>query len=89
MQCSKGSTFVTQHDIDSLVELYTQAVEYYNSTQQVDNQRYYQQKLQNLLESPSMQKVYEKNIEPMQPQIIRNDDVVVKIYDQSITSPFY
>ena len=36
-----------------------------------------------------MQKVYENNSEPMQPQIIQNDDVVVKIYDQSITSPFY
>lgn len=89
MQCSKGSNYTTQYDIDNLVELYTQAVEYYNSTQQAEKQRYYQLKLQNLLESPSMQKVYENNSETLEPEVVCNDEVVVKIYDKSVTSPLY
>ena len=58
MQLDKGASYVSKEDLDSLVDLYTQAVEYYNSNMQMERQKYYQNKLMALLESSSMQKVY-------------------------------
>jgi len=40
------------------MDLYTQAVEYYNSTQQNDRQKYYENKLQKLMSSPNIKKLY-------------------------------
>lgn len=40
------------------MDLYTQAVEYYNSTQQNDRQKYYENKLQKLMNSPNIKKLY-------------------------------
>lgn len=42
MQMDKGSQHVTIDDIKCLMDLYTQAIEYYNSNQQPDRQRYYE-----------------------------------------------
>lgn len=61
MQLDKGVNYVSKEDLDSLVDLYTQAVEFYNSNMQAERQKYYQNKLMSLLESPSMQKVYANN----------------------------
>lgn len=59
MQMEKGQTYITMDDINNLMDLYTQAVEFYNSTMQSDRQKYYEHKLLNLLESPAVKKVYE------------------------------
>ena len=32
MQCDKGPSYITMDDINNLMDLYTQAVEFYNST---------------------------------------------------------
>lgn len=45
MQIDKGINFTTMDDIKNLMDLYTQAVEYYNSSQQNDRQKYYESKL--------------------------------------------
>ena len=42
MQMDKGSDHVTIDDIKNLMDLYTQAIEYYNSNQQGDRQKYYE-----------------------------------------------
>lgn len=55
----KGQTYISMEDINNLMDLYTQAVEFYNSTLQVDRQKYYETKLANLLESPILKKIYE------------------------------
>lgn len=54
MQCEKGRSYITMDDINNLMDLYTQAVEYYNSSHQTDRQKYYEQKLCKLLESPTI-----------------------------------
>lgn len=36
MQIDKGADFVSIDDIKNLMDLYTQAIEYYNSSQQAD-----------------------------------------------------
>ena len=58
MTIEKGALFATIDDIKNLMDLYTQAVEFYNSTQQVERQKYYEQKLQKLLDSPGVKKIY-------------------------------
>ena len=42
MTIEKGALFATIDDIKNLMDLYTQAVEFYNSTQQADRQKYYE-----------------------------------------------
>lgn len=37
-------------DVQNLMDLYTQAVEYYNSSYEVDRQKYYESKLVKLLD---------------------------------------
>ena len=59
MQMEKGKSYIEMEDINNLMDLYTQAVEYYNSNMQVDRQQYYEQKLVNLLNSPTVKKIYE------------------------------
>ena len=85
-------------DIQNLIDLYTQAVEFYNSTQQAERQKYYETKMQKLLESPSVKKVYGGNQEEYKRKeseymLFASTDgdateVDVKIYDKSATSPF-
>jgi len=72
------------------MDLYTQAVEYYNSTQQVDRQKYYQTKLCNLFEAPQVKKLQEQAfiLEKSRDGKLNDDEQSVKIYDQSATSPF-
>lgn len=41
----KGIAYTTMDDVKNLMDLYTQAVEYYNSNQQEDRQRYYEKQL--------------------------------------------
>lgn len=59
MQIEKGQGYITMEDINNLMDLYTQAVEFYNSTMQNDRQKYYEQKLANLLDSPTLKRIYE------------------------------
>lgn len=89
MQCDKGPSYITMDDINNLMDLYTQAVEFYNSTQQADRQKYYEHKLQNLLESPSVKKVYEQPAKLVLAPEVKHDAEgnSVTIHDLSATSP--
>ena len=57
MSLDKGINYVTMDDVNNLMELYTQAVEYYDSSYEEDRQKYYQQKLVKLMHSPLFQKL--------------------------------
>ena len=63
MQIEKGVNYITMADINNLMDLYTQAVEFYNSSYQNDRQKYYESKLQKLLDQPNVKKLYSKNEE--------------------------
>ena len=97
MQIEKGSNYVTMDDINNLMDLYTQAVEFYNCAQQADRQKYYETKLLKLLETPNIMKIYDKgpvvtesttdrSVE--EKKTAQGDEPVVKIFDKSATSPF-
>ncbi len=58
MQIEKGSQYITLDDVNALMNLYTQAIEYYNSNYQNDKQKYYETKLQKLVSQPNVKKVY-------------------------------
>jgi len=45
MQFEKGPSYINMEDINKLMDLYTSAVEYYNSSLQEDRQKYYEGKL--------------------------------------------
>lgn len=63
MQIEKGLSFTTTDDVQNLMDLYTQAVEFYNSTQQMDRQKYYENKLHKLMNSPHIKKLYKLHFE--------------------------
>lgn len=63
MQIEKGLHFTTTDDVQNLMDLYTQAVEFYNSTQQLDRQKYYETKLHKLMNSPHIKKLYKLHFE--------------------------
>ena len=44
-------------DINNLMDLYTKAIEYYNSSVQADKQKYYEGKLTKLLQSPVVKRL--------------------------------
>ena len=58
MQIEKGINYITMDDINNLMDLYTQAVEHYNSAYESDRQKYYENKLIKLLESPNVKKLF-------------------------------
>ena len=58
MQIEKGVQYITMDDVKNLMDLYTQAVEYYNSSYEEDRQKYYESKLIKLLDSPNVKKLY-------------------------------
>ena len=51
MQFEKGIDHVSLDDVDNLMNLYMEAVQYFNSAKEVDKQNFYQKKLQRLLDS--------------------------------------
>lgn len=87
MQIEKGIAYTTMDDVKNLMDLYTQAVEYYNSNQQEDRQRYYEKQLQKLLEKPVVRRVQQLHMEKeaarleamgQPPRFIEKDDGEVK-----------
>ena len=74
-------------DVQNLMDLYTQAVEYYNSSYEMDRQKYYESKLVKLLDQPNVKKLYSQK-ERKDSVEYENDEFGVKIYDRSVTSPF-
>ena len=87
MQIEKGTQFITMDDVQNLMDLYTQAVEYYNSSYEMDRQKYYESKLVKLLDQPNVKKLYSQK-ERKDSVEYENDEFGVKIYDRSVTSPF-
>lgn len=63
MQIEKGNNYTTTDDVQNLMDLYTQAVEFYNSTQQLDRQKYYENKLHKLMNSNQIKKLYKMSFE--------------------------
>jgi len=49
MQIEKGLQYMTMDDVKNLMDLYTKAIEYYNSRYQSERQVYYEQKMVSLL----------------------------------------
>jgi len=64
MKIEKGLNFFNITDVNTLINLYTQAIENYYITGEGDNRKYYEKKLKLLLESPSAKKLYTKKEEP-------------------------
>ena len=87
MQIEKGTQFITMDDVQNLMDLYTQAVEYYNSSYEMNRQKYYESKLVKLLDQPNVKKLYSQK-ERKDSVEYENDEFGVKIYDRSVTSPF-
>jgi hypothetical protein len=87
MHIEKGSNNLTMDDVNGLMDLYTQAVEFYNSAQQADRQKYYESKLLKLFEQPNVKKLY-SSAGSKQENGYENEEFSVKFYDKSITSPF-
>ena len=73
-------------DVNNLMDLYTQAVEFYNSAQQADRQKYYESKLLKLFEQPNVKKLY-SSAAARQENGYENEEFGVKIYDKSVVSP--
>lgn len=73
-------------DIQNLMDLYTKAVEYYNSSYEEERQKYYESKLIKLLDQPNVKKLYSQK-ERKESGDYENDEFGVKIYDRSVTSP--
>ena len=86
MHIEKGQNNLTMDDVNNLMDLYTQAVEFYNSAQQADRQKYYESKLLKLFEQPNVKKLYSSS-NAKQDNGYENEEFGVKIYDKSITSP--
>ena len=81
MSLDKGIGYVTMDDVNNLMDLYTQAVEFYDSSYEEDRQKYYQQKLIKLMHSPLVQRLSQGPNEPKKER--PEDEVSVKIYDQA------
>ena len=88
MHIEKGQNNLSMDDVNNLMELYTQAVEFYNSAQQADRQKYYESKLLKLFEQPNVKKLYSSSNKP-ENGAYKNEEFGVKIYDKSITSPLH
>ena len=86
MHIEKGQNNLTMDDVNNLMDLYTQAVEFYNSSYQQDRQKYYESKLLKLFEQPNVKKLYSSS-NAKQDNGYENEEFGVKIYDKSITSP--
>ena len=81
MQIDKGSDHVTIDDIKNLMDLYTQAIEYYSSTQQVDRQKYYEKQLRHLMVKPVVKAVQSMAYQPEEEKKEYDDgEVKTRVY---------